>query len=257
MNITYQTALGQRGYQEDRYIAERLVLPNGHDTLTVLAVMDGHGGSETSEFLSKSFISVLAKIAIDPKPELPNWRETLAITMTLLGEMTKTKQSGSTVSAVFLPSVEQKAYVAVVGDSPVIIKDSEGNINVSPEHNARSNARERDAAISRGASFDGTYLYSPESGHGLQMSRAFGDSSLASFIDRTPELYTVDLNQDSFVVVATDGLLDPSHATTEKQASRIANLVNNGADANALVEDALLRQTGDNVTAIIAKEVLS
>ncbi len=257
MNISYHTAQGQRDYQEDTFIAERLVLLNGHDTLTVLAVMDGHGGSETAEFLAEAFIQILAKVGLDPKSELPNWRDTLATTITVLGQMTKTMQAGSTLSVVFLPSVEEKAYVAVVGDSPVIIKDAVGNITISPEHNARSNERERDAAISRGASFDGSYLYSPESGQGLQMSRALGDSNLSSFIDRTPEIYEVDINPDSFVVVASDGLLDPAHASTAHEAERIAKLVEEGADASALVEDALLRQTGDNVTVLVAKELSS
>ncbi len=57
----------------------------------------------------------------------------------LLGEMTKDMQSGSTLSIVIVPDNEQRAYAAVIGDSPVIILDANEGLNLSPDHNARSN----------------------------------------------------------------------------------------------------------------------
>lgn len=253
LQITHQTAQGNRDYQEDRWVVEKLVLGNGVDSSTVLAVMDGHGGSEVSQLLSERFMQILAQVGLSPADENPNLQDVLAITVTTLGEMTKNMEAGSTLSVVVISSADGKAYVAVVGDSPVIIKDAHGNLNISPEHNARSNAAEREAAIARGAWYDGTYLYSPESGHGLQMSRSLGDRDLGSFLSRSPDIYSVDLGMDSYVIVASDGLLDPAHASTASAVQHIAKLMDEGADADVLVQDALERQTGDNVTAIVAK----
>lgn len=253
MKITHQTARGQREYQEDRYIVQHLAMPDGTGGITVLAVMDGHGGSEVAEYLKEAFIETLMSTGLAPRAATQNWRTVLASSFTVLAETTKEMAAGSTLSVVLLPDNESRAYVAVIGDSPVVIKDAQSNLNIGPEHNAISNAAERDAAISRGAAFDGTYLRSTDSGYGLQMSRALGDNAL-DFLYRVPEIYEVGLNDESFIIVASDGLFDPAHADTKSEIERIAELVENGADAQALVQDALHRRTGDNVTAVVATQ---
>ncbi len=249
--ITYFTSQGERKYQEDRYIVQHLKgFPDGSNVL-FMAVMDGHGGAEVSDFLEKHFIELFIKVAIDPKAEKHDWVEALKIGIVLLGEMTKDMRPGSTLSVVIVPDNQQRAYVAVVGDSPVVILDANGLLNLSPDHNARSNEQERLAAISRGAVYDNQYLRDPVTGDGLQMSRSLGDSTMASFLSRQPDVYSVDLGPHSFVIVASDGVLDPFHKDTPSQEKRLAEMVAKGADAKALVEDALVRKTGDNATALV------
>lgn len=251
INVSHSSSQGERKYQEDRFIVQRLKgFPDGSNAL-FMAVMDGHGGAEVSDFLEKHFIELFVKIAIDPKVEKHDWVEALKIGVVLLGEMTKDMRSGSTLSIVVVPDNERRAYVAVIGDSPVIILDAEGQLNISPDHNARSNEAERQAAISRGASYDKQYLRDPVTGDGLQMARSLGDSTMASFLSREPDVYDVELGSHSFVIVASDGVLDPFHEDTAKQEKRLAEMVARGADAKALVEDALARKTGDNATAIV------
>lgn len=74
---------------------------------------------------------------------------------------------------------------------------------------------------------------------------------MASFLSRQPDVYSVDLGPHSFVIVASDGVLDPFHKDTPSQEKRLAEMVAKGADAKALVEDALVRKTGDNATALV------
>ena len=83
------------------------------------------------------------------------------------------------------------------------------------------------------------------------MSRAFGDCDLSRFLSREPEVYAVDLGEKSFVIVATDGIFDPGHATTKHEVERLSEMVANGTNAEGLVQDAVKRQTRDNATAIV------
>lgn len=255
INVSQYTAQGERKYQEDRFIVQHLKgFPDGSNVL-FMAVMDGHGGAEVSDFLEKHFIEIFIKIAIDPKAEKHNWAEALKFAVVLIGEMTKDMQSGSTISIVIVPDNEQRAYVAVIGDSPVIILDANGQLNLSPDHNARSNEQERQSAISRGAVYDNQYLRDPVTGDGLQMSRSLGDSTMASFLSREPDVYSVKLGSHSVVIVASDGVLDPLHEDTSIQEKRLAEMVAKGAGAQALVEDALNRKTGDNATAVVYRVI--
>lgn len=248
MSITYFQAQGERHYQEDRLVAQTIKL--NELELTILAVMDGHGGGETSEMLSKALVGTIMQSIHEVGY---NWGVILKDSVAQLNNMTQHMTSGSTLSLVLLLEHEKIAHVAVIGDSPIIILDTSGRLNLSPDHNARSNEIERQAAINRGATYDNQYLRDPVTGDGLQMSRSMGDSTMASFLSREPDVYDVELGPHSFVIVASDGVLDPFHEDTSSQERRLAEMVAKGADAKTLVEDALARKTGDNATAIVLK----
>lgn len=138
----------------------------------------------------------------------------------------------------------QRAVVAILGDSPIIAK-RDGHAVTFPCHNAQVNAAERDAAIERGARYDEPYLWN-ELGQGLQMSRAFGDASL-SFLSLKPDIYP--LAGVEWIALVTDGAFDNHH----DDPLILAPLIDDGADAQDIVDRALALRTGDNVTAIILR----
>jgi serine/threonine protein phosphatase PrpC len=140
-----------------------------------------------------------------------------------------------------------------MGDSPILIKDKDGKINISPDHNIRTNDAERRAAEDRGGFCDGGYLFASFDGMGLQMARALGDSHLNKVLSRLPDVYAVEINENSFVLVGTDGLFDPGHWNFKVEADAVVKLIDEGADAAALVTRAVNIPTGDNVTAILAR----
>ncbi len=76
---------------------------------------------------------------------------------------------------------------------------------------------------------------------------------MASFLSREPDVYSVELGPLSFVIVASDGVLDPFHENTSEQAKRLAQMVAKGADTKSLVEDALDYKIGDNATVVVYK----
>jgi serine/threonine protein phosphatase PrpC len=90
---------------------------------------------------------------------------------------------------------------------------------------------------------------------GLQMARALGDSHLNKVLSRTPELYTVKINKDSFIIAASDGCFDPGHYDFKKAAQTIVELVGDrGQEAKDLVHRAAIDYpTGDNVSCIVAR----
>lgn len=87
-----------------------------------------------------------------------------------------------------------------------------------------------------------------QQGLGLQMTRALGDSRL-SFVSREPEIIVRSLKKPSWILVASDGLIDPTHQ--ESSFNAIVNLIDAGAEAKELVTRAIKLQTNDNATAVV------
>ncbi len=134
----------------------------------------------------------------------------------------------------------------MIGDSPVLIIDNNGESNLSPEHNVRSNPRSAAEVVERGGQvFDG---YAWNRGRGLQMSRAIGDAGMGKVISNEPDIYSVKIGPRSVVLVASDGVFDPGHSDKIRPA-QISTLLRNGADANEIVKSAGRLQ--DNATALV------
>jgi serine/threonine protein phosphatase PrpC len=204
-----------------------------------LATWDGHGGDECSLYCAEQLPLLV-----------PN---SLSKIIALLNAATRSMHTGSTASIAFIPKDEHRVEIAVLGDSPVIAKLADGSIFVSEEHNVRTNMAEADAAIARGGFVNSGYLFASYSGNGLQMTRSLGDYELDSVLSREPEVFSHVLGKDSWVLVCSDGAVDPSHAAAKASIDSIVALVEAGGDAQEIVERALAAKTGDNVTAILVR----
>lgn len=250
MPITVASAQGLRDYQEDRsFIYES-------DLGIVIAVFDGHGGERTAEWLGVNLPSILIEELAVNEPKLA-----LEKTFKRADEATHNDHAGSTATVVFIPNdvssgrltsdqrTQTVAYIAVLGDSPVIAKFTSGLRHVSPEHNVRTNLVEREAAEERGGIYAGGYICRGFSGPGLQMGRAFGDSNLGKIISKEPEIYDIPLGD--WLLVCSDGVTDPGHGNMADAVAKIEALIEAGADAKTLVDRATKIPTGDNATAIL------
>jgi len=233
------TARGRRSYQEDAgfisYFGEGVLF----------GVFDGHGGWECSKLCSTEF-SILFKQELENLgPKNPSLL--LKNTFAKIVELTANIVPGCTASVVFIPAERKKVHVAVLGDSPVVIGTSQG-ISVSPEHNARTNQIDREAAEAKGAMYFQGYLGMPTQNGGLQLTRALGDREY-SFLNREPEIYS--LTAKDFVLVASDGAFDPGHENTHLEIKRVVRKIRKGASALDIVERALAVPTYDNVTVLL------
>ena len=259
-NTSIATSMGSRSHQEDFYLSEIISLKNVKNGKgQLMGVFDGHGGKEVAEEVSKTIHSLF-----ETALTMHNGDVNIALKETIfnLALITNNEKSGTTLSVVYVPSSNDMAHVAVVGDSPVIILDNDNNIVPSPSHNVRSNPVEREKAKKKGATYVNGYIMTLRGG-GLQIARSLGDNEIASILSREPDIYSVPLGGKSFIIIGTDGLFDPpdfdtfaqfddpSNFDTKQQVDRLANLVKNGAEAKELVQDALDRMTRDNVTAIV------
>jgi serine/threonine protein phosphatase PrpC len=243
MHITTASEIGSRSYQEDRFV---VVKYNGG---ALLAVMDGHGGDEVSDYLAKALPAIF-----NAKRNHLSIRHALLAAFKTLDERTRDKQAGSTLSVVYVSKRKRTAYIATLGDSPVIIKNPNNPVPwISPEHNAGTNEKERKAAVERGAVYLQGYLYYQDGNHGIQLCRALGDRDLGKFLGRTPEIFCIPILRDSFIFLASDGIFDRYHAA-DSAVVYLTNMIANGADAKALVHDAAVeRNTEDNVTVVLCR----
>src|ERR1035438_6900517 len=212
---------GNRDYMEDRYISYDK--PEG----ILLAVFDGHGGYEAANWawanFPKQFFASLAFFKEEfPSEKQVTWafRDSIKQLAIALSE----HEAGTTLSALFIPTEGEMAYTAVLGDSPIIIGGVDGHWT-GPDHNVRSNPAEREAAEARGGYCDGAYLYRNMHSMGLQMARALGDSHLKGVLSTEPEIDTVAMGKTGFVLVATDGLFDPTHHGFEKSKAVVLALI--------------------------------
>lgn len=243
--ISLATHKGSRGYQEDRNIINQT--ENG----ILLAVFDGHGGDEVSDFCEKNILRAFNDVA--DNNDMPTIPLKIKGIFDFLARLTNDMRAGSTASIVFIPSTMDRAFVGVLGDSPVIIKNKDNEYWIAPEHNVRSNPKEVEEAKKRGGFIHDGYLFGSQPfGGGLQMSRALGDASLSDVLNREPEVFEQTLGAGSFVLVGSDGLLDPSHKSGSA-ASAITTKIESGEEAPTLVKWAVSVPTNDNVTALLVR----
>lgn len=219
---------------------------------------DGHGGDKTSSYVAQQLSDgLLDRILVAANKTL---NEALALTFQDLNESTlelsrKTLahyESGTTLSLAYIPDGEDSLHVGVIGDSPVILAKKDGTFHRSPEHNARSNEAERKAAEQRGGLFENGYLSSrSRDGMGIQMTRDIGCHTMRDVLLRYPDIYELAVQNGDVLILGSDGLLDPAHFSNDGDEQRIVKLVLDGAEAQDLINDALDRETGDNVSVIV------
>ncbi|MDX1535834.1 MAG: PP2C family protein-serine/threonine phosphatase [Candidatus Spechtbacterales bacterium] len=240
--ISVASNCGSREVNEDR-VFTNLVSSEELGTLWTLAVMDGHRGEEAVTEVITNLYPELLKALSNNKGDIE-----AALTEAFYGlnQLTMSIRAGTTLSCAIISENESKAYVAILGDSPVIVIGEDG-ITLSPEHNVRTNTEEREAAVARGALYEDGFI-----GLGMnfiQLSRALGDCDLGRILDRNPEIFTVDLDAGSVMILATDGIWR-SRANYDEQAfSLTKNLIWDEYTADDFVQGAL-KHTSDNVSVI-------
>jgi len=247
-SVTLAVRQGPRSDQEDRNFFMRI--ENSGCEGWLMAVMDGHSGSYVAELCRQEAKDLFRLSSVEQSEQaLRNLVEQLNIKSEHFKE-------GSTLSAALGFDDPRKAPVAILGDSPVVVYDVRGETWVSPEHNVRSSLKEKKAAEQRGGYVRDGYLYARGGDEGLQLSRALGDAYLAGVISREPEIFTIA--DPRWILVASDGLLDPSHGLFDPSHGNTHNLLEEirffaqrSATAEDLMKWAEKRGLRDNATALV------
>lgn len=195
--------LGERRLQEDRCLIKRF--NSGDLDGCLIGVFDGHNGGKTAEYCMARFAKYFEPTSALDVPDA--MRRAIA----KLAVETKGFEAGTTLSVVCILESHDSATAAVIGDSPILMRNIAGGEWHSPNHNVGVNQREREAAIKRGAKYvvheGGTgYIHRDVDGFGLQLGRALGDKSLRTILSDIPDMYT--MRRPTFVMVMTDGMVD-------------------------------------------------
>ena len=251
MIITAQSLKNFKDDQEDRSLLR--FLPNNE---VLLGVFDGHGGRWVADYAERHF-SVTFRAVQKKFPELTP-EQTLHLVFARINQKVRQYYSGSTAAIAWLKLNENVVYVAILGDSQVFIKTPDGNIWESPEHNISSNNAELLAGLARGGrlKYGTTYLFDSYQidGMGLQVGRALGDRDLDRILNREPEISRVEINKDSWILIGSDGLIDPEFNNPVDLKNFILKLTEDPkTTALSLVTAAAKLDNHDNSTAVLAR----
>lgn len=245
IRIHRASARGYRTTMEDRdVVLQRQV---GPDTLTFLAVYDGHGGAEVAEAAAaqlhtRFFAALQGGVAAEDAFQ----RAYADLDHGLAGHV----HTGTTASTVVV--MRERLVAAWVGDSQLTV-GARGRARFVSRAHRLQNSDERARVVASGASIDGVYVMRED--YGVMVTRALGDTWFRPVgVIATPALATIDLDSDAtpFVAVATDGLWDVLSADDVARCFA-AHAGEAGFDyARALVDAALNAGTRDNVTVVTA-----
>ncbi|MCR4336667.1 MAG: response regulator, partial [Candidatus Omnitrophica bacterium] len=249
---------GVRSEQLDRFVDVEINLPDVRKGRgRFMAVMDGHRGNSAVNIAAANIQDIFEDAMIEERGNIDN---ALELTIARLDVLTKNEISGTTVSILYIPEEKDAAYTAILGDSPILIKnESEVLEDVDPGHvptNDSEKVRIEAAGGSVINSVNGVVAVAVKaqdirSGiQGIKVTRALGNKDLATIMSRKPSIKRIWLGEKSHAEVASDGLLG-GRALLDRQdrVKEIARDVENGKGAQDLVRDASDRS--DNIAALV------
>lgn len=224
---------------------DRVVVDEIHPGVMLAAVFDGHGhATNAADFCAKNvaqYLTVIQKYTA---------RESLLSTFKLFARETESYQDGTTASVACL-FYSGKVVAAVLGDSLIMLK-SRGRIIESPHHNVRTNEAERAEAEKRGGKYMTGYIRNRHTNARLQVGRAFGDADMYGILSTTPDILEYTLAVGDWLVVMSDGVVDPSMPSRGRDRAELVRRVEDGGKASDLTS-ILQASKGDDASAIVCR----
>jgi serine/threonine protein phosphatase PrpC len=249
----------------------------GHPRQGYFAVYDGHGGRGVVEFIERQLHLNLETELDEAKQSRRSVEECMKSAYLLTDIQTKEANlvmDGSTAVSCFIEVVESEGsagskgegsdeevrilHTANCGDARAVLARGNEAIRLTFDHKASDPGEQKRIEASQGFVLRGRVLGI------LAVSRSFGDHALKQFVPALP-FYRKDrlVSDDRFLIVACDGVWD---VMTDQEAvdfvdKRIDEALAAGESmpdnpfrnfelsvAQALVDEALERQSKDNIT---------
>lgn len=234
----YATSIGKRAAMEDRVVVKRLARSGG--PVYYFAVFDGHGGSQAASFAATSLHTKLADSVHFASQDLGEGLcEAFRKTDT---EFIETVNSDSGTCGTVVCISESSMWTANAGDCRAVLcsqragEDLQAN-RLSEDHKpSRADEKARiEAAGGQVVHFGCWRVTAPDNSIMLATSRALGDRH---FKRREPHIVTAEPDiskhelqpsEDSFVIIACDGLFD---VMSDVEACQIAAIALAGSEAD-------------------------
>ena len=258
---------GNRGEQEDAHILKV------HDDkkFAVFAVFDGHGGSQVSKWLETNFNDKLvgAKFKIDG--DLNAQKKFFKQLYIDIDEELSKKQFNSGSTAIVVIVTTTKIIVVNLGDSRAIgIKTGNPKpVFETQDHDPKYEGEEARVKASGYTieTFKGE-TYVSGKGCGLNLTRAFGDFNCKKFeengkpaspekqaVSVVPDIALYDRKDVDCIILGCDGVWNfIQNATMAKWIQEPDNIKRSPKElASDIIDNALVLNTGDNISAIVIK----
>lgn len=220
-----------------------------NNELGLFAIFDGHLSREIADYLqSHLFENILNEPDFWTETEKAIKRAYRVTDKTILDKAVELGVGGSTAVTAILINC-QKLVVANVGDSRAVICKNGVAKQLSVDHEPskeRSSIEDRGGFVSK---FPGDV---PRVDGQLAVARAFGDKSLKEHLSSEPDLTVENIDDDTeCIILASDGIW---HVMSNQEAvDFIKHIEDADAAAKHLVEEALARNSRDDISCVVVK----
>lgn len=219
---------GGRSYMEDEYLV------NEDNASLLLAVFDGHGGADVSQYMKKHFLEILEGCKTSKNDAHSEKAEEIKITLAKIDEQIlsgphahRFHEQGSTSCMVYLEKTKSDGScdaamtltASNVGDSRAVLARGMYAVELTEDHKPElPEEKQRVEGFGGYVSWHGSRDKSgnpiPTKGvyrvnGNLALSRSMGDRYMRPFVSSEPDFKHVELTpDDEFIIVATDGIWD-------------------------------------------------
>ena len=254
---------GRRGYQEDRY-----TILNPAKNMLMLAVWDGHGGTQCAEFCSQQIGRHFANLLENwrrqhgekSKPDLSGMLKQVVLDlneaferhwMASKAQPISNLRSPGTTATIALIRDNYELVLAHVGDSRAILCRGNEVRSLTQDHCA-SRADEKERIEAHGGTVTQDNIGRHMVNQRLSMSRSIGDLDLKQYgVTADPDVSRLSFKhgKDKFLVLTTDGI--NFVMSDEEIVNLIGTCESPSEAAERLIDQALLYASEDNVTVIV------
>jgi len=228
-----------------------------HGDVSLLAVYDGHGGSEVAAMCSLLLPGII-RGKLDEVEDAKDWRTWKEVIVKSIAELDarcvseiRAKDVGSTLCMCLFSYSVGKVVTANLGDSRMVLLRRHPAQNIAVQtltvDHSSSCPHEQERIVAIGGYVFPDVFGTPRVMGCLNLTRSVGDSHLRPFISQVPDVAEYDLRRNDVLFVASDGLWDVIHPG---DLVRAASVVKNFARLpRVLTNAAMMKGSSDNITA--------
>ncbi|XP_054811287.1 probable protein phosphatase 2C 58 isoform X2 [Prosopis cineraria] len=249
-NITHGFHLvkGKSAHAMEDYVVAKFKQEKDKE-LGLFAIFDGHLGHDVASYLQNNlFDNILKQEDFWTETESAVKRAYLITDEKILEQSFELGRGGSTaVTAILING--QKLVVANVGDSRAVISKNGKPKQLSIDHEP---SKEKTMIESRGGFVSNIPGDVPRVDGKLAVARAFGDKSLKMHLSSEPDVVVETVEEDTeFLILASDGIWKVM--TNQEAVNCIRKAKDAQAAAKRLIEEAVARNSKDDISCIIVK----